>query len=384
MRPELQQNLDSSRDRITQMLQKQSQPASFGQEIGDISQSLLSALSQKTGAAGYQQAYGQAQQQRQQQAQGQLQSQMNLHKMMQEEVAQGNEEAAAVDKAIKDITGNDINAYEKIAAEIHNSPEPANRRNATLLATRAATRMGYKPLGQTADELEIQFKKSQIAKNLQPDASGGGGATGVLINRYMQATGASFPQALHAVQSGMRQGLSLDEQGNIMPMQGFAGSREQIKAAEAKGTEIGKKQGELGTKAIAAPQVLDLIGQAKTLLPQASSGRVQAAKTGAMSFAGVSTPQSESDAQLDMIAAGLTLNVPRMEGPQSDRDTMLYRQAAGQVGNSAIPYKTRLAALSQLERLNKKYLNQNMGEAPVKSNDASSLSDGELLKQLTE
>lgn len=170
MRPNLEQSLSSSRDRITQMLSQQAQPASFGQEVGDISQSLLSALSQKTGAAGYQQAYGQAQQQRQQQAQSQIQSQMNLHKMMQEEVTQGNEEAAAVDKAIKDITGNDIAAYEKIAAEMHNSPEPANRRNATLLASRAAVKMGYKPMALESDKLDMDYKRAQIGK-LNADAA---------------------------------------------------------------------------------------------------------------------------------------------------------------------------------------------------------------------
>lgn len=159
MKPE--QNLQNSRDRITQFLASETRP-SFVREMGDISQSLLSSLSQGTGAAGFEQAYGGIQQQRRQKTQ-------DLYKMMQDEVARGNEDASAVDKAIKDITGNDVVAYQKIASEIHNSPEPADRRNATLLASRAASRMGYKPMGFESDKLDMAYKRAQINK-LNADA----------------------------------------------------------------------------------------------------------------------------------------------------------------------------------------------------------------------
>ena len=145
------------RDRITALLQDQSRNQSQGLGMGDITQSYLSSLSSGTGAAGFAQNYNQLQQERQRQ-------QKDLYNMMQDEVKNGNEDAAAVDKAIRDITGNDVATYEKIASEIHNSPEPADRRNANLLASRAAAKLGYKSMAQTSDELDLAYKREQINK----------------------------------------------------------------------------------------------------------------------------------------------------------------------------------------------------------------------------
>jgi len=367
MRDYTQQNkqLSEQKDRITNLLRTQSQPASLPQEIGNISQSLLSALSQGTGAAGYQQAYRGIQDQNLQNQTAQLQREKGLYDMMQDEIKQGNEEAGAVDKAIRDITGNDIGAYEKIASELHNSPDPVNRQNATLLASKAAAKMQYRPLSLQADEADIAYKKAQIAKSYRPDAANSGGATGVLIQRYMEATGANFPQALHAVQSGMRQGLTLDAEGNIAPMPKFTEARTAIKAAESKGTEIGKKEGELTSKSISAPQVLNLVSQAEELLPQATSGRLQNIYTAGTQAIGKSTKMSKADSRLDVIAAGLTSNVPRMEGPQSDADTRLYKEAAGNVGNRNLPAGDRMAALQTVKGLNEKYLNNQTSSAPA-------------------
>lgn len=155
--------LRSQKDRITELLTKEARP-NFADEIGDISQSYLSSLSQNSGAAGFNQAYQQKQQQRTQQQQQGLQNQMSLYNLMQDEVNQGNQDAVAVDKAIKDITGNDVKAYEKIASEIHNLPEPANKTNATLIASKIASKMGYKPISQSSEEAELAYKKAQTNK----------------------------------------------------------------------------------------------------------------------------------------------------------------------------------------------------------------------------
>ena len=47
--------------------------------------------------------------------------------------------------------------------------------------------------------------------------------------------------------------------------------------------------------------------------------------------------------------------MPRMEGPQSDKDTALYRQMAGQIGDSTVPTSTRKAALGTIKNLHQKY-----------------------------
>jgi len=157
-----QDNLKSQRDRITSLLTQNARP--FGQEVADISNAYLSSLSSGTGASGFNQSYQNLQQSRRQEEAGSLQNQMQLYNLMQDELKQGNEDAFAVDKAIKDVVGNDVNAYEKIASQLHKLPDQVNRQNASQLVSKIASNLKYKPLGQTADELDIQYKKAQLNK----------------------------------------------------------------------------------------------------------------------------------------------------------------------------------------------------------------------------
>ena len=52
--------------------------------------------------------------------------------------------------------------------------------------------------------------------------------------------------------------------------------------------------------------------------------------------------------------------MPRMEGPQSDRDQALYRQMAAQIGDATVPARIRKAAMETLKELNDKYQDQAM------------------------
>ena len=190
-----------------------------------------------------------------------------------------------------------------------------------------------------------------------PDASASGGATGAIIaNLRRENPNLTYAQALSQVQGLARKGLEYDDKGKIVPQSGLTDAQKDVSAAESRGTTTGKKEGELDNKTITAPAVLDLIAQAEKLLRQATSGRVQNLYTAANQVAGRSTTMSKADSKLDVIAAGLTSNVPRMEGPQSDKDTQLYREAAGNVGNRNLPAGDRIAALQTIKQLNEKYL----------------------------
>jgi hypothetical protein len=59
--------------------------------------------------------------------------------------------------------------------------------------------------------------------------------------------------------------------------------------------------------------------------------------------------------QLKAIGGQLVSKMPRMEGPQSDRDVQLYTQMAGQIGDATIPISRRLAALQTVKSIVKKY-----------------------------
>jgi len=48
-------------------------------------------------------------------------------------------------------------------------------------------------------------------------------------------------------------------------------------------------------------------------------------------------------------------NMPRMEGPQSDADVKLYRDAAGQIGDPTVPASIKKAAVGTIRQLQEKY-----------------------------
>jgi len=135
--------------------------------------------------------------------------------------------------------------------------------------------------------------------------------------------------------------------------------KSQIAAQAAGGTPV---ISEIDKKAQQGISVIELAEKAKGLLPQASSGALSTLATIATDAAGYATNKSAADASLKVIAAGLTSNVPRFEGPQGVLDVQLYKQAAADVGNPLVPYKNRLAALNTVIELNKKYLP--VGAAP--------------------
>lgn len=150
--------------------------------------------------------------------------------------------------------------------------------------------------------------------------------------------------------------------------------------AGAEGKAAGEAVAAGEKKSKQAGDVLGLIKEARTLLPQASSGSVEKGAAKVANFFGVSTPGSAANAQLKVISAGLTSNIPRMEGPQSNLDAALYRQAAADVDNPDTPYEDRLAALDTMETLWSKYGGQNQGGEPM--NQAATNKGGWSIKRL--
>lgn len=73
-------------------------------------------------------------------------------------------------------------------------------------------------------------------------------------------------------------------------------------------------------------------------------------------------------AKLEALGGQLVMMMPRMEGPQSDKDVALYKKMAGNVASPITPKAQRLAALDAIEQLNKKYADLNES-SQVKTDD---------------
>lgn len=87
------------------------------------------------------------------------------------------------------------------------------------------------------------------------------------------------------------------------------------------------------------------------LLDQATgSGVGRLVDTGA-NFLGVATPGAIATGRLQPIADMVLKIVPRFEGPQSDKDTASYKQAAGELANDSLPNEIRKQAALEILRL---------------------------------
>jgi hypothetical protein len=126
------------------------------------------------------------------------------------------------------------------------------------------------------------------------------------------------------------------------------------------------------TKALQAQQSKDLTLLSKELESVTKDGGLIDQSTGsgagrlrdvAAGFVGQSTAGSEAIARLKPIADMALKMVPRFEGPQSDKDTLSYREAAGQLADPSIPTATRKAAGRELMRLMKERKGQFVTEA---------------------
>ncbi|HFX6509957.1 TPA: hypothetical protein ACIFEE_000473 [Acinetobacter baumannii] len=89
---------------------------------------------------------------------------------------------------------------------------------------------------------------------------------------------------------------------------------------------------------------------------------------------GLATPGDVATGKLGTLGGQLVALMPKMSGPQSDKDVAMYKQMAGQLDDPTIPLQVRQAALETIRSLNNKYAEMNTQKAATVpyQNDASS------------
>lgn len=124
------------------------------------------------------------------------------------------------------------------------------------------------------------------------------------------------------------------------------------------GGPVTAKTSEQQQKVGDAQSVLGLLDMAEPLVQKATSSYGGAALDQAARLVGGSTQGGEAAAQLKAIEGSLISKMPKMSGPQSDKDVLLYRQMAGQVGDATVPAANKLAAMKVIREINQRYLDQ--------------------------
>lgn len=110
-----------------------------------------------------------------------------------------------------------------------------------------------------------------------------------------------------------------------------------------------------------AKDALATINMAEKLIGKATGSGVGSAIDTAAAMFGKSTPGAQAAAQLKALEGDLVAKMPKMSGPQSDKDVILYRQMAGQIGDPGVPQETKRAALKTIKEMQNRYA----GNAPA-------------------
>lgn len=247
--------------------------------------------------------------------------------------------------------------------------------NSYSRALKFATSIGMAKPGQFAPEYDpetIEMLKGTIAQDIdtlrqqQLQFNMQGGTQGAFYRQL--ATDPNLQKGVNTFKLAT-QGMQGNPEGGVAPIQGYNQNIYNTELAKSTAGATGKATAEAGAelakKGRQANDMLGLVKEAENILPQSSSGLAQSGISGAAKMLGVSTDATKADARLKVIGAGLTSNVPRMEGPQGVLDLQLYKQAVGDIANSSIPYQDRLAALDTIKMLQRKYANVEQSRIPT-------------------
>jgi hypothetical protein len=135
---------------------------------------------------------------------------------------------------------------------------------------------------------------------------------------------------------------------NLERASGKAGSKE----AAAENAKVGD-----------AKEVLNLLDEASGLLPQATSSGIGTAVDAGLRYFGKSTASADAAARLKVIGGLLTSKMPKMSGPQSDKDVAQYKEMAGQLGDPTIPVSQKISAAQTVREINERYAHLNPGSS---------------------
>ncbi|MFN3377440.1 MAG: hypothetical protein ACK40S_12935, partial [Burkholderiaceae bacterium] len=114
-----------------------------------------------------------------------------------------------------------------------------------------------------------------------------------------------------------------------------------------------------------ANEALALIKQAEQIIPKATGSYLGTGVDAAARAFGVSTPGDRATGQLQALEGALVSKMPKMSGPQSDKDVQLYRQMAGVIGDPTIPTARKLAALETIKEIQSRYAGPQAPQAPA-------------------
>lgn len=123
-----------------------------------------------------------------------------------------------------------------------------------------------------------------------------------------------------------------------------------------------------------AAEALALLQSADPMLEKATASFGGNLVDKGLGFFGKSTEGSQAAAQLKALEGALIAKMPKMSGPQSDKDVEMYRQMAAKIGDPTTPAGDRKAAIEVVKQIQRRAISEaqaSMGVAEADQPTAS-------------
>lgn len=130
-----------------------------------------------------------------------------------------------------------------------------------------------------------------------------------------------------------------------------------------------------------ATDVLGLLDLATPLVDKSTNSGFGSVVDKTLGGVGMSTEGADAAAQLQAIEGMLVSKMPKMSGPQSDKDALLYKQMAGRIGDPTVPAAQKRAAMQAIRQINERYATkQPVGTKPAGGPKPGAVQDGYRFK----
>ena len=197
-------------------------------------------------------------------------------------------------------------------------------------------------------------KPEPIAQTNRPVGGGGGGVSlGAAPKRHNYSSETDFKIAKERYdgQQKLNNQIAADAAAAEIQRKKEMRLAEEKPGAAAKGEQAAtdvKNQG-------FADRTYGLMQQIDKEIRKSTGSSIGAGADTVAAAIGSSTEGSKAIARLNVLSYGILSNIPRFEGPQSDIDVQMYKQAAGDFNNRTLPIEDRLAALGALNTILQRY-----------------------------
>lgn len=221
----------------------------------------------------------------------------------------------------------------------------------------------------------MQVNQGSQISFVDPNSLQSRGAMGVGMNPGQAAQLAQSANQFQQSQGLAQQRLQLDKRNMVQPKLVDGAWVYPPTADNPQGSMVPTDmytppKGSVAAQKSSAGKVNNLLDEAEKYIGGATGSAVGNLADMATGALGVSLPGAQNIARLKTLEAGLVMGMPRLEGPQSNLDQQLYREAAGQIGNPNVPPQTKKAAIETIRKIQNSYPGAFGGSSqPAASND---------------